>query len=117
MFIAIPADKLPPKQRDKARLIGLSLALVMRLGAAVGHLPRMVTLTKPLITIADFSFSGRDLIMLLGGIFLLFKATTELHERLENRQHDAGHGKGYASFWVVVLQIVVLDAVFLPRTP
>ncbi len=50
--------------------------------------------------------------MLLGGIFLLFKATTELHERLENRQHDAGHGKGYASFWVVVLQIVVLDAVF-----
>ena len=50
--------------------------------------------------------------MLVGGIFLLFKATTELHERLENRQHDAGHGKGYASFWVVVLQIVVLDAVF-----
>ena len=73
-----------------------------------------MTLTKPLITIADFSFSGRDLIMLLGGIFLLFKATTELHERLENRQHDAGHGKGYASFWVVVLQIVVLDAVFSP---
>ena len=111
MFIAIPADKLPPKQRDKARLIGLSLALVMRLGL-LSVISRMVTLTKPLITIADFSFSGRDLIMLLGGIFLLFKATTELHERLENRQHDAGHGKGYASFWVVVLQIVVLDAVF-----
>ena len=104
------ADKLPPKQRDKARLIGLSLALVMRTGCCRSS--RMVTLTKPLITIADFSFSGRDLIMLLGGIFLLFKATTELHERLENRQHDAGHGKGYASFWVVVLQIVVLDAVF-----
>ncbi|MFH2742361.1 CNNM family cation transport protein YoaE, partial [Enterobacter hormaechei] len=60
----------------------------------------------------DFTFSGRDLIMLVGGLFLLFKATTELHERLENRQHDDGHGKGYASFWVVVLQIVVLDAVF-----
>ncbi len=105
------ADKLPPKQRDKARLIGLSLALVMRLGL-LSVISWMVTLTKPLITIADFSFSGRDLIMLLGGIFLLFKATTELHERLENRQHDAGHGKGYASFWVVVLQIVVLDAVF-----
>ncbi len=115
VFIAIPADKLPPKQRDKARLIGLSLALVMRLGL-LSVISRMVTLTKPLITIADFSFSGRDLIMLLGGIFLLFKATTELHERLENRQHDAGHGKGYASFWVVVLQIVVLDAVF-SRTP
>ena len=52
-----------------------------------------------------FNYAGR-------GLFLLFKATTELHERLENRQHDDGHGKGYASFWVVVLQIVVLDAVF-----
>ena len=72
----------------------------------------MVTLTKPLFTVMDFTFSGRDLIMLVGGLFLLFKATTELHERLENRQHDDGHGKGYASFWVVVLQIVVLDAVF-----
>ena len=111
VFIAILADKLPPKQRDKARLIGLSLALVMRLGL-LSVISWMVTLTKPLITIADFSFSGRDLIMLLGGIFLLFKATTELHERLENRQHDAGHGKGYASFWVVVVQIVILDAVF-----
>ena len=111
VFIAILADKLPPKQRDKARLIGLSLALFMRLGL-LSVISWMVTLTKPLFSIADFSFSGRDLIMLLGGIFLLFKATTELHERLENRQHDAGQGKGYASFWVVVLQIVVLDAVF-----
>lgn len=111
VFIAILADKLPPKQRDKARLIGLSLALFMRLGL-LSVISWMVTLTKPLFSIADFSFSGRDLIMLLGGIYLLFKATTELHERLENRQHDAGHGKGYASFWVVVLQIVVLDAVF-----
>lgn len=111
VFIAILADKLPPKQRDKARLIGLSLALVMRLGL-LSVISWMVTLTQPLFTVWDYSFSGRDLIMLLGGIFLLFKATTELHERLENKQHDTGHGKGYASFWVVVLQIVVLDAVF-----
>lgn len=111
VFIAILADKLPPKQRDKARLIGLSLALIMRLGL-LSVISWMVTLTAPLFSVWDYSFSGRDLIMLLGGLFLLFKATTELHERLENRQHDAGHGKGYASFWVVVLQIVVLDAVF-----
>lgn len=111
VFIAILADKLPPKQRDKARLIGLSLALFMRLGL-LSVISWMVTLTKPLFTVFDFTFSGRDLIMLVGGLFLLFKATTELHERLENRQHDDGHGKGYASFWVVVLQIVVLDAVF-----
>ncbi|MBW4223120.1 CNNM family cation transport protein YoaE [Enterobacter roggenkampii] len=111
VFIAILADKLPPKQRDKARLIGLSLALVMRLGL-LSVISWMVTLTKPLFSVMDYTLSGRDLIMLIGGIFLLFKATTELHERLENRQHDDGHGKGYASFWVVVLQIVVLDAVF-----
>ena len=111
VFIAILADKLPPKQRDKARLIGLSLALVMRLGL-LSVISWMITLTKPLFSVMDYTFSGRDLIMLIGGIFLLFKATTELHERLENRQHDDGHGKGYASFWVVVLQIVVLDAVF-----
>ena len=111
VFIAILADKLPPKQRDKARLIGLSLALVMRLGL-LSVISWMVTLTQPLFTVWSYAFSGRDLIMLLGGLFLLFKATTELHERLENKQHDAGQNKGYASFWVVVLQIVVLDAVF-----
>lgn len=65
VFIAILADKLPPKQRDKARLIGLSLALVMRL-ALLSVISWMVTLTKPLFTVMDFTFSGRDLIMLLG---------------------------------------------------
>ena len=74
VFIAILADKLPPKQRDKARLLGLSLALIMRLGL-LSLISWMVTLTKPLFTVMDFSFSGRDLIMLFGGIFLLFKAT------------------------------------------
>ena len=71
VFIAILADKLPPKQRDKARLLGLSLALIMRLGL-LSLISWMVTLTKPLFTVMDFSFSGRDLIMLFGGIFLLF---------------------------------------------
>ncbi|WP_275554966.1 TerC family protein [Mixta sp. Marseille-Q2659] len=111
VFIAILADKLPPKQRDKARLIGLSLALLMRLGL-LSLISWIVTLTRPLFSIADFSFSGRDLILLFGGIFLLFKATMELHERLENRQHGSEGNKSYASFWAVVIQIVVLDAVF-----
>lgn len=111
VFIAILADKLPPKQRDKARLIGLSLALIMRLGL-LSLISWMVTLTRPLFSVADFSFSGRDLILLVGGFFLLFKATMELHERLENREHSGEGGKGYASFWAVVIQIVVLDAVF-----
>ena len=69
VFIAILADKLPPKQRDKARLIGLSLALVMRLGL-LSVISWMVTLTKPLFSVMDYTFSGRDLIMLIGGIFL-----------------------------------------------
>lgn len=111
VFIAILADKLPPKQRDKARLIGLSLALIMRLGL-LSLISWMVTLTRPLFSVGDFSFSGRDLILLFGGLFLLFKATTELHERLENRDHGNSGNKGYASFWAVVAQIVVLDAVF-----
>ncbi|MGV2880062.1 TerC family protein [Pantoea vagans] len=111
VFIAILADKLPPKQRDKARLIGLSLALVMRLGL-LSLISWIVTLTTPLFSVGGFSFSGRDLILLFGGFFLLFKATMELHERLENRQLDGSANRGYASFWAVVLQIVVLDAVF-----
>jgi CBS domain containing-hemolysin-like protein len=111
VFIAILADKLPPKQRDKARLIGLSLALIMRLGL-LSLISWMVTLTRPLFSVGDFSFAGRDLILLAGGLFLLFKATMELHERLENRQLEGSGNRGYASFWAVVTQIVVLDAVF-----
>ncbi|MDN4133888.1 TerC family protein [Pantoea ananatis] len=111
VFIAILADKLPPKQRDKARLIGLSLALVMRLGL-LSLISWMVTLTRPLFSVGDFSFAGRDLILLAGGIFLLFKATMELHERLENRQLENSGNRSYASFWAVVTQIVILDAVF-----
>lgn len=111
IFIAILADKLPPHQRDKARLIGLTLALLMRLGLLT-IVSWLVTLTAPLFTVGSFSFSGRDLILLLGGIFLLVKATTELHERLEGSTHEQSNSKVYAGFAVVVTQIVVLDAVF-----
>lgn len=111
VFIAILADKLPPHQRDRARLIGLSFALLMRLGllAAISWL---VTLTEPLFSIGQLSFSGRDLILLVGGLFLIFKATMELHERLEGSLHQDGPQSAYASFWMVVAQIIILDAVF-----
>lgn len=66
VFIAILADKLPPKQRDKARIIGLSLALIMRLGL-LSVISWMVTLTTPLFSVGSFNFSGRDLILLVGG--------------------------------------------------
>ncbi|RRW42221.1 TerC family protein [Pseudomonas luteola] len=111
VFIAILADKLPPHLRDRARIIGLSLAMLMRLGLLAG-ISWLVTLTAPLFEVFGKSFSGRDLIMLFGGIFLLFKATMELHERLEGHVVQARNSKTYAAFWPIVAQIVVLDAVF-----
>ncbi|UDG79925.1 TerC family protein [Candidatus Steffania adelgidicola] len=111
VFVAILSDKLPLTKRERARVVGLSLALIMRLGL-LSLISWIVTLIHPLFTVGAFSFSGRDLILLLGGVFLLFKATTELHERLENKEHDSSDGGGYASFWAVVVQIVILDAVF-----
>ncbi|MDY0965457.1 TerC family protein [Massilia sp. CFBP9026] len=111
IFIAILADKLPPHQRDKARLLGLSLAMIMRLGLLT-MISWLVTLTAPLFSIAPLSFSGRDLILLIGGIFLLAKATIELHERVEGKSHVQSGKRAYASFAAVVAQIIVLDAVF-----
>ncbi|MFQ6575914.1 TerC family protein [Pseudomonas sp. UM16] len=111
VFIAILADKLPPHQRDRARVIGLSLALIMRLGL-LASISWMVTLTAPLIEVLGKSFSGRDLIMLFGGVFLLFKATMELHERLEGHVTQTNGNARHAAFWPIVAQIVVLDAVF-----
>ena len=111
IFIAILADKLPPGQRDKARLLGLTLAMLMRLGLLT-IVSWLVTLTAPLFSVGAFTFSGRDLILLGGGLFLLFKATVELHERLEGVTALQTESKTYPAFAAVVAQIVVLDAVF-----
>ena len=111
VFIAILADKLPKQQRDKARVVGLLLALVMRL-ALLASISWLATLTKPMFIVAEHPFSGRDLIMLVGGIFLLFKATMELNERLEGKDEEQHGARKGARFWPVVAQIVVLDAVF-----
>lgn len=111
IFIAILADKLPPGQRDKARLLGLTLAMLMRLGLLT-IVSWLVTLTAPLFSVGAFTFSGRDLILLGGGLFLLFKATVELHERLEGVTAVQAESKTYPAFAAVVAQIVVLDAVF-----
>lgn len=110
VFIAILAQKLPAHQRNNARRIGLILALVMRIGL-LASLSWMMKLTTPLFETFGQPFSGRDLIMLVGGAFLLLKATTEIHGRLEGAGHRPA-GKYKAQFWMVVSQIVVLDAVF-----
>jgi len=111
IFIAILADKLPPAERDRARIIGLTLAMLMRL-VLLASISWLVTLTAPLFTLFGQAFSGRDLILAIGGLFLLFKGTMELHERLEGGDEHHSGPKLYASFWPVVAQIVVLDAVF-----
>ncbi|MNB92404.1 Hemolysin C [compost metagenome] len=111
VFIAILAEKLPPAQRDRARITGLLLAMVMRL-LLLASISWLVTLTRPLFTLYGHGFSARDLIMLFGGLFLIFKATVELNERLEGKDSENTTQRRGAKFWPVVAQIVVLDAVF-----
>ena len=111
VFIAILAEKLPPEQRTKARIVGLILALGMRL-ILLASIAWVVTLTQPLFHILNHPFSGRDLILLFGGVFLLFKGTMELHERMEGKQLHKEDNPVHAAFWMVIVQIVVLDAVF-----
>jgi len=111
VFIAILADKLPPHQRDKARLIGLSLALVMRL-ALLASIAWIIGLTAPVFSVGDHSVSWRDIILIGGGIFLLIKATKEIHERLEGEMSHGTSGVAHASFGIVIAQILALDAVF-----
>ncbi|MBL8271136.1 TerC family protein [Steroidobacter sp.] len=111
VFIAILADKLPPEQRNRARIVGLSLALVMRLGL-LASISWLMTLTQPLFTMWGLEISWRDVILIFGGVFLLFKGTMELHERLEGAHEVKANDAAYAVYWQVIAQIVVLDAVF-----
>ena len=111
VFIAILAKKLPDNQQDKALYVGLGLALIMRLGL-LSIMSWLVGLTEPLFSIWGHPFSLRDLILIGGGLFLLAKSTMELHERLEALPHTEHHGSGQAGFWLVIAQILVLDAVF-----
>lgn len=111
IFIAILVEKLPAHLRDRARVLGLSLALIMRL-ALLTVMSWLIKLTAPLLFLGQFSFSGRDLILIIGGFFLLLKGTLELHERIEGHSLHASGERLHASFWVIVTQIVILDAVF-----
>ncbi|MGK2946914.1 MAG: TerC family protein [Candidatus Malihini olakiniferum] len=111
VFIAILAEKLPEKLRDRARVVGLSFALLMRLVLLVS-MSWLVSLTAQIFTLFQKPFSARDIIMAVGGLFLLFKATVELHERLEGKDQEQHEQRKGARFWVVVAQIVILDAIF-----
>jgi predicted tellurium resistance membrane protein TerC len=110
IFISILAGKLPPNQQAKARQTGLMLALFTRV-ALLCSLAWMVKLTAPLFTVASFAVSGRDLILLGGGLFLIVKSTMEIHEKLEGAEEHAS-AKGKASFNSIIAQILLLDIVF-----
>jgi predicted tellurium resistance membrane protein TerC len=110
VFLSILSGKLPPEQRAKARRVGLAAAMLMRVGLLFG-VSWIARLTEPWFQLFGRGFSGRDLILLGGGLFLIGKATWEIHDKLEGEEH-AHKGGGGASFRSVILQIMVLDIVF-----
>jgi predicted tellurium resistance membrane protein TerC len=110
IFISILASKLPAAQQPRARRLGLFLAMFMRI-ALLFSITWLIRLTAPLFGVLGHEFSGRDLILLAGGLFLIGKATYEIHDKLEG---EAGHGSARvaASFAAVIIQVMLLDIVF-----
>jgi predicted tellurium resistance membrane protein TerC len=110
IFISILVDKLPKEKRELARRIGLFMAMFMRIGLLL-VLAWIVGLVAPLFTVLTQEISGRDLILILGGLFLLWKSTSEIHQSLEGEE---GHAKAKvrASFAAIILQIMIVDLVF-----
>jgi predicted tellurium resistance membrane protein TerC len=113
IFISILTNKLPPEQRESARRIGIGLALIFRL-ALLGTIAVIVKLTTPLFSVFGQAFSWRDLILIAGGLFLVWKATKEIHHRVDP---DPGpdmfdSGAGTLAFGSAMVQIVLLDLVF-----
>ncbi len=110
IFISILAGKLPPEKRASARYLGLGLAFVMRV-ILLFSLSWVIGLVEPLFNVWGQSVSGKDLVLLIGGLFLIAKSTHEIHNSLEGEEGTAVK-KGYSSFAGVIIQIVLLDIVF-----
>jgi len=111
VFISILSGKLPPEQQSRARNVGLLLAMGMRI-ALLFAISWVIGLTEPLFDLFGSEISGRDIILILGGLFLLAKATFEIHEKLEGDEPGHGGAEAVASFGAVITQILLLDAVF-----
>lgn len=113
VILSIMVGRLPKSQRRKARILGLSLALVFRLGLLF-TLSWIMTLTKPLLSVLGRGFSGRDFILIAGGLFLIAKSTHEIYVKLEKPEEDSPGGglAAAARFGFVLAQIVVLDIIF-----
>lgn len=110
IFISIVSNKLPAEKQGKARNIGLLLALVFRIGLLLG-VTWIITFTEPLFTLFTVDFSGRDLILLGGGLFLIFKSTMEIHHRVEGEEKKQDTS-GSTSLLSVIVQIILLDMIF-----
>lgn len=112
IFISILAGKLPPEQRSQARMTGIALAVVTRILLLLS-LSWIISLEEPFFTLPllNIGISGRDLILLAGGLFLLWKSTHEIHQKLEGVEGHAS-AKVTATFWSVIIQILLLDIVF-----
>ncbi len=112
IFISVLVGRLPEHQRNSARIIGLSLAMISRLLLLLS-LACMMRLTEPLFTVLEHEISGRDLILIGGGLFLLWKSTQEIWESLEGAE-DTGADKpgAVASYGMILMQIAIIDIVF-----
>nr|BET44345.1 MAG: TerC family protein [Candidatus Aschnera chinzeii] len=111
LFITIFVEKLPMPLNNKARITGLFCALVMRI-VLLFSFTFIISFTTPIISFAKYNFSARDLLIFFGGCFLLFKASSELNERLRDKEDKINRKSKTAKFWSVVIQIIILDAIF-----
>jgi len=111
VFLAILTGRLPQEQQGRARRLGLFLAMFMRIGLLF-TLTWIMRLTQPLFAVFGHTVSGRDLILLVGGVFLIAKATWEIHEKLEAPLQQGPGGAAAASFGAAIAQIVALDIIF-----
>ncbi|WP_438274465.1 TerC family protein [Nitrobacter sp.] len=111
IFLSVIVSRIPPAQAKKARQIGLALALIFRI-LLLSILVWLIGLTTPVFTVKEFAFSWRDIILIGGGLFLIAKATHEIHGEVEAREfEEAGTSKSRAFFWIIV-QIIIIDLVF-----
>jgi len=110
IFISILSGKLPKEDQPRARTTGISLAVITRILLLLS-LSWIISLEEPLFGLFGFEFSGHNLILLLGGLFLLYKSTSEIHDKLEGKEGHAS-AKVVANFWSVIVQIMLLDIVF-----
>ncbi len=111
VFISILTGKLPKEQQSRARTMGLAMAMLMRIGLLLA-ITWVMGLTRTLFTVVGNDVSGKDLILFVGGLFLLAKSTHEIHDRMEGQGHVGENGRSHPSFVSVIAQITLLDIVF-----